>query len=143
MKIAKTLVNLFLSATILVSTIGIPVNRHYCLDRLESVRLFEKAIPCAMEQAMNQEDCPIPLKKLIDNHKKDCCHDSHDLIKLTNLQNSITHIELAKIYPVDVVTFTPYQSLFNNQSNNSTLASDRSPPLIEPDRTVKYHTFLI
>jgi hypothetical protein len=96
-----------------------------------------------MKQAMAQEDCPIPVKNLNGRHEKDCCHDTHGLIKLTNLQNSITHIELAKLYPVAFVTFAPYQSLFNNYSNTSPLFSDHSPPLIKPNRTVKFHSFLI
>lgn len=139
MKIIKSLVNFLLSATILVSTIGIPVNRHFCLDRLESVRLFEKAVPCAMEQAMSQQDCPIPVQK----HEKGCCHDTHELVKLNNLQNSIYHIELAKLFPVSVMAFIPYQPAYNTDLNTSTFVLSHSPPLVEPDRTVKFQSFLI
>ena len=143
LKIVKTILNLLLSATILVSTIGIPVNRHFCLNRLTDVRLFEKAIPCAMEQAMSQQECPVPVKDHNSKPVKGCCHDTHELVKLTNLQNSIFHIELAKLFPVSSIAFVPYQRAYNADTHTSSVVLSHSPPLVEPDRTVKFHSFLI
>ncbi len=143
MRIIKPFANLLLSATILVSTVGIPVNRHYCYDQLIDVRLFIAAIPCTYAKTLSEDDCPLSMSKMVNGHKKSGCHDTHEIVRLKNVQNTISHLVLAKIFSVSTITFLPYISLFENFSQSQALRVSHSPPLIQTDKNIKFHSFLI
>ncbi len=143
MKVIKPFVNFLLSATILVSAIGIPVNRHYCYDHLVDVRLFTAAIPCTYATTLSKDDCPISMNNITQGHKKSGCHDTHETVKLKNPQNTFSFVVLAKLFPIGTITFTPYISLLVNFAQSSALSVSHSPPLIQTDKNIQFHSFLI
>ena len=139
----KHIVNFLLAITILVSSIGIPENKHYCMDRLKDVRLFSPAIPCDYENLMAIETCPTTTDPANKSQSKGCCHDTHEIVKLNNIQNSFSHFELVKLYPVSSIIFAPYISELNYNTQPAALLYSHSPPLIQPDKSIVYHSLLI
>ncbi len=143
MKILKTVLNLLLSGTILLTSIGIPVSKHFCMDRLVEVRLFTSAIPCSYDLNLNSQDCP--LYKDVVNHKpvKGCCHNTQTTIRITQLQNTYHAVELQKLFPVASMQFVPYISDLNNSGKPIHITGDLSPPDTLPDKIISFHSFLI
>ena len=70
---------LFLVFVILVGSVGVTVNRHFCMGEIKSLVLFGNAEACAMDMAGNNAPaCP---KHASDVKKKGCCDDEHEFVK--------------------------------------------------------------
>lgn len=136
----KNLVNLLLSACILVSSVGIPVNRHYCMDRLKDVHLFSQASSCNYGKSMAMTMCPVTSKT---NSKKGCCHTTRELVKLNNVQNSISHLELVKLFPAALISLVPYFSFFNQTSTTKSCFGFHSPPYLSADKRIGFRSLII
>ncbi|MCI4667833.1 MAG: hypothetical protein MRZ79_06705 [Bacteroidia bacterium] len=65
--------------SILLSSTGLVVNKHFCLEELQSVAFFLPATPCPMGVNKAQECLPGE----ISINKKSCCDDQNELFKLT------------------------------------------------------------
>ena len=67
---------LFLALLMLVGSVGVTVNRHFCMGELQSVALFAVAEVCHQEAA--EPVCPLHAEA---KAKKDCCNDEHEFVK--------------------------------------------------------------
>jgi hypothetical protein len=142
MTLSKQISTLFVSLGILVSSIGIPVNRHFCLNRLTDVKLFAEARKCENEIMMSKTDCPdhsAPAK-----NSNGCCKDTHEIVKIDNAQDHIQKVELGKImpdhisvyhFPVTVINYMPVTF--------QKISYHKPPPFIKPSKRVEFHSFLI
>ena len=52
----RKIIHIGLSITLLISTAGISISKHYCCDRLISVSLYSNADPCCDEQTGRCDD---------------------------------------------------------------------------------------
>ena len=67
---------LFLALTMLVGSVGVTVNRHFCMGELKSLTLFGKAEACEMDVVVPQPACPLHAKPA----KNGCCDDEHEFV---------------------------------------------------------------
>lgn len=65
--------------SILLSSTGLVVNKHFCLEELQSTALFVSAPACSVGVQTSKES--LPDKESIS--KKNCCDDQCDLFKLS------------------------------------------------------------
>ncbi len=65
---------LFLSFLMLVGSVGVTVNRHFCRGELKSVAVFAEVEAC--HQEATEPVCPLHAAA-----KKGCCNDEHEFVK--------------------------------------------------------------
>ncbi|NJB86091.1 hypothetical protein GGR26_001859 [Lewinella marina] len=70
------LLSLFLAFTVLAGSVGVTVNRHFCMGELKSLSLFGEEQPCAMALA-EAPACPMHAAPA----KKGCCDDEQDFVQ--------------------------------------------------------------
>lgn len=125
----KKIVNVFLVVLLLVATTGITLNKHYCMGRLKSVAVFEKANPC-IDYGFEE---PMP-----------CCEDISEELKVDEITNSTFDFKISPDY--HLVAITTYllinQDLLEPEITESNY-SDYSPPPIERDIPILVQSFLI
>ena len=63
----------------LVGSVGVTVNRHFCMGELKSLALFGSSVDCAMDHAAPVADCP--MHGATQAKKKGCCDDRHEFVK--------------------------------------------------------------
>ncbi len=73
-----------LALLVLVGSVGLPVNRHFCRGELQSVAIFGEATPCHQQQ-QRKPACPfhpVPAEGPEGEAKaNNCCKDTHELIQ--------------------------------------------------------------
>ena len=80
----KRTVPLFLAFLLLLGSVGVTVNRHFCMGELQSVALFAAAEACHEATA---PACPMHAAVLSpplsegEGVAADCCNDEHELVK--------------------------------------------------------------
>jgi hypothetical protein len=125
--------NIFLATLVLIGSVGLPVNRHFCMGELKSVAIFGEAEKCHKDQAKKQ--CPLhpaPAEEKVDGKKKNCCNDEHELVQIDD-QEPTTTIALPAIVGV-LPDFPPL--LFNylaphpRPRKNTNFEHYRPPPLL-------------
>lgn len=72
------IVNIILALLVFISSSGLVLNKHYCMDELKNTAIFFKAKSCHEESMM--ANCPMH-KHLAGSEKKDCCNDEAEYIK--------------------------------------------------------------
>ncbi len=63
----------------LIGSVGVTVNRHFCMGELKSLTLFSQAEVCAMAEMMAPPACPMHGTGAV--AKKGCCDDEHEFVK--------------------------------------------------------------
>ncbi|MFO7822627.1 MAG: hypothetical protein R6V72_01720 [Cyclobacterium sp.] len=136
MKAFKKIATLFLTLTVLLSSVSFTLNRHLCMGELEKVSLFNAAEKCNMHNKAchGEED---------ENSKEDCCEEEklvvqgHDeLIKAPVFQQAQPEM-VAVLYLI--VSFLSYHNgLVENVPHQH-----YAPPLIPQDIPVLIQSFLI
>jgi hypothetical protein len=143
MSLSSRISTLILTAGMLVSSIGIPVNRHFCMNRLKDVKLFTDAKSCINEAGdMSFMMCQVETSSA--GKDNDCCKDTRELVKIDNAQNQISQVELDRLFPVYVpVSFSPVLihngEIFSPAVNNY----HQPPPVLSPSKRVEFHSLLI
>ena len=123
----QRLLSLFLALLTLVGSIGVTVNRHFCMGELKSVALFAEAEVCHRAAA---PACPLHAAAAVTS-PDDCCNDEHELVQLDDDRQLIDGYDL----PADVIPLRPTEPLvcratlhLRSRKVNS-FAHYRPPPL--------------
>ncbi|MCF8229043.1 MAG: hypothetical protein K9G58_13300 [Bacteroidales bacterium] len=100
-----------LALLLVLSTIGVTVNKHYSAGELYSVALFGEADSCC------EVDC-------------DCCHEESETYQVKDEFIS-SSFDLAKVYFTEAITLLYeklVQDLFGTDKTQACLEQDKSPP---------------
>ena len=129
---------LFLALLMLVGSVGVTVNRHFCMGKLKSVALFAEAEVCHAETT--QPACPLHAKA-----KKDCCNNEHELVK-SDIDKQLvdaTPLPPAPAFtPLRLPPLAPSPSLHLRARPRGSIEQYRPPPrLIDVPR--QYQVFRI
>lgn len=124
---------------LLISTIGLSVDVHYCQGKVKSIGFFASAEKC--EQDKIQKDCHNSAQEQIT--KKPCCHNfnyyfhSEELADKGAVTSDIKTYSVAQAGQVATVINLP-------ESNRGiSLIEGKAPPLKVIDRNILYNTFLL
>ncbi len=107
----KRVSHIFLSALLLISTMGMAVSKHYCGENLVSVSLFEEADSCCGDT--------------------DCCHNENQNYVLKNDFSSPQILNVPVLAEVDIIGFELFNDFFTDTyKSKSTIQfiSDSPPP---------------
>ena len=72
----RRLLSLSLACLLLLGSVSLTINRHFCMGELQSVALFAAAEVCHEETTPS---CPLHPKA--EQSKKDCCENDQELVK--------------------------------------------------------------
>ncbi len=142
MILLKNILGPLLSLAVLITSLGIPINYHFCQDRLIDIKLFRQPDSCnemfvdQIHICHEKKYCPSQ------GQKNGCCHNDHELIKFKNLQNTFSHLELLKLFPIYILSFGSYCFPIERTSK-SYFSLIHDPPFKKTDKVVDFHTFLI
>ncbi|CAH0999209.1 hypothetical protein LEM8419_00506 [Neolewinella maritima] len=117
-------VSLFLALLLFVGSVGVTVNRHFCMGELRSVALFAAAEVC-------HEDAAAPACPLHAAAKKDCCNNEHELVKSDIDQQVVDAGDLPTppaFAPSLPPAPTPSYTLHLRARANKTFENYRPPP---------------
>ncbi len=134
MKTYRSILSVFIAFMVLLSSSSFTVNMHFCMDRIHSVSLIEKAAPCPME--LNVPVCH--------NAKKHSCCDDEQLTfegKNFKSQESIS-LQIAQHSWIAVLPVIAEINQISNESSSTPVVSYK-PPLISQDIPVLIQSFLI
>jgi hypothetical protein len=138
----KNILSSFLSLAILVTTFGIPINYHFCRDRLIDIKLFGQPGPCNEKKVSPIHLCDKKIYCHNQDQDKGCCHNDHKLITLKNIQNTFYSIELLKLFPVSQLKFGSYHFPYT-RTFQIFFSFLHDPPFIRTDKVIDFHSFLI
>lgn len=136
--IQKT-IHIVLAALILLSSSGLIINKHFCLDQLVSVAIMTSAEKCHTPAA--EEPKPEDSREKVE--QKDCCTDTSAFLKVTQEQKAEnTQISLFEL--TDIHALALIQEPLPASVTDVSLYANRyyNPPLIVWDRSVHLQTFL-
>ena len=85
MRIFKQTAHILLSLTLILSTMGITMNKHYCMGRVQDVAYFHAAHNC-MEKAGMDDGMGCPM---------DCCDDTSEEFKINELDQTSFQVDLS------------------------------------------------
>ena len=124
-----------LALLLMVSTMGITLNKHYCMGRLAEVSILHKAENCAEKMGF-EKGTPCPM---------DCCHDTEEHFEVDNYQFVSFQFDLdQKLSFLLPISFLEVDEIAEEQIPLKKLPYYQySPPLIASDLPVLYDTFLI
>ena len=142
----KKSIHIALILSILLSTVGFVIQKHFCQDELKNISVFVSAENCH-EKKGTEQSCPFHPQKQEHPHKgiekKDCCNNEVELIKLEEdavsksydilLQEN--HLFLGLI----TLAINPDISEIETRQNHY---HNYKPPLLVCDFTVSLQTFL-
>ena len=132
--------------TVLLSSIGFVVQRHFCQNELKSVSVFIKAESCHKNMA-EESSCPMH-KSEEHNHdgdqeKKDCCDDTVELVKLEQeLQAKSLEVQLQNNPFLLGIISLALRVMLPEEAISPTYFLNYTPPLLVCDFTVSLQTFL-
>lgn len=119
----KKIVASFTILVYLAFTCGVMVTYHYCMDRLDSFRLYKPSSDWCSTCGMHTKG-------------KGCCHDQVTIVKIQDdHQTSSVASSIERIQPV---TAAPSEFLSSElfSENMALLKIDHSPPLLLSDQSV-------
>jgi hypothetical protein len=138
--ILHKILSVFLSFTVLFSTLSFSVDQHVCMGEVTDTSYFSDADSCGM--IMEVEDCAID--GLTDDkvQREKCCNDIHELIPGNQTeQKALQSFEIEKAQFL-LVFYCTYINLLEDDTDELPFRS-HSPPLVDKDINVLYQTFLI
>lgn len=137
--ILKRVTSILLAALMLISTIGISVDIHYCGGKIKSVGIFAPAEKCKAE--MQETGCKPEVEKGIQSTP--CCANKQFFCQVSGLDEVITHqpnIQLThKIVPLISQSFHLESCVLEDKKPNRGL----DPPLIATQIFQVYEQYLI
>lgn len=135
--ILRNSIAISLAVLVMLSTMSLTFNEHYCGDVLVDSTLFIKAESCGMElkTPTSEERCTVKMK--------DCCKDVAKLIEgQDNLKIDYSSLDLNQQFFIVSYVYT-YLNLFNNLDKESIHLKDYSPPPIVNDVQTFDQVYLI
>ncbi|THH39675.1 HYC_CC_PP family protein [Neolewinella litorea] len=121
---------LFLAFTMLVGSVGVTVNRHFCMGELKSLSLFGDEQPCDMAQVkVKAPVCPMHAAPA----KKGCCDDEHEFVQWDDdrqLSETIPLPALAWALPATPPALFPEFALHLRDAALRRFQNYRPPPLV-------------
>ncbi|MGB3799836.1 MAG: hypothetical protein WA952_08455 [Lewinella sp.] len=120
---------LFLALTMLVGSVGVTVNRHFCMGELKSLTLFGEGKACEMEAVMSKPACPMHAKPA----KKGCCDDEAEFVSWDDDRqvSEVTPLPpLAWIVPTKPASLFPEEALHLRAAAIPLYQNYRPPPLV-------------
>lgn len=137
MKVSKAhkIISALLSLLVLVSTLSLTIEKHFCGDVLIDVAIFTESQKCAME-AYEIEQSKIT--------KKSCCKDEVDIIEGRDdlaVKNFEDFDDIQKLVLSSYIY--SYTSIYRSLSKKTIPHKDYSPPILIKDIQVLDETYLI
>ncbi len=136
--------NIFLATLVLIGSVGLPVNRHFCMGELKSVGIFGEAEKCHKDQAEKQ--CPFhpAPKEEVEGKKKGCCDDEYELVQIDDQEQTVvdTLPTIVAVLPGFPPLLLNYLAPHPRPRKNTNLEHYRPPPLI-PDAIREFQVFRI
>ena len=130
--------SLSLALLLLVGSVSVTVNRHFCMGELQSVTLFAVAEACHQEAAPS---CPLHAKTT----KKDCCSNDHELVKSDDDRQLVDVPGLPAIawalVPRSLSPSVPFPVAPHLRSRQNKRFQDYRPPPIIVDAPRQYQVF--
>lgn len=127
----------FLSLMVILSSLMIVVDEHYCCDTLVDISFFGEADGCGMEKMEMISSGNLEMKH------SDCCKDQQNFVQISVFNKEK---DLNKQY--DKVDFSTINSsvgldVFQSLASKKDDYKDFSPPETHQDFQILYQTFLI
>ncbi len=122
-----------LSLLVLMSTLSLTVEKHFCGDRLVDVAIFSEAKTCCAHKTQQE-----------DKEKKPCCNDEIEVVKGNDKLTTNSFDDFDEIHKQVLVAFTvSYVNLFESLPKEIIPHRDYSPPLLVYDIHILDETYLI
>ena len=113
----------------LVGSVGVTVNRHFCMGELKSLSLFGKAEACEMDRPAPAA-CPMHATA---TKKKGCCDDEHEFVKWDDDRQAAEYAPLPRLawtFPNPPAANFPDVPLHLRARRNKRFENYRPPPLL-------------
>lgn len=131
LKMIKKSFHIVLALLLLAATTGVTMHKHYCMGRLKSVVVFEKADSCMLSKGLKGKECP-----------KACCEHEEQKFKVDNLNKASFEYQFAPKVHLSVLTYLlvnfdllAFAPSFKYQNYK--------PPLLAQDVPVLVQSFLL
>ena len=126
--------SLFLAFTVLVGSVGVTVNRHFCMGELKSLTLFGEPASCEMHPPTTKPPCPLHGEgQQAANEKKGCCDDEAQFLSWDD-DRQVSEIAplppLAGLIPVLPPTNFSERALHLRAAALPLFRNYRPPPLV-------------
>ena len=132
--LGKNISAFLLSCLVLLSSMSIAIDQHFCGDEVIDVSYFGKANHCGMEEVSSNSSIP-SLKR---DH---CCKDEITFFE-SFLYNTEKSLSLYDLEP-NLLFLHTYFHFYNTPPLKTEYFKDFSPPDISKDIQVLYQTYLI
>lgn len=130
-----------MSVLVLVSTLSVSIEKHYCGEHLVDVSIFAEAEKCGME-ADSMATKSSEEERLI--MKKSCCTDVVDLVEGQDELSLEKTIELSAHQKVVLFSFAvAFSGVFDLEPQQHAPFEHYSPPGVVEDIQVLHEVFLI
>jgi hypothetical protein len=135
--------SILLTFTLVLNSLGLVLNEHYCQNERKSVSLFVEAGTCH-EVAQAKASCPFHPAMALESTEKhasnNCCHDTSQLLKQVPVQQAQQHSVLlfslqAAVFPAALVLPAPPEMTQIGEYLNY------KPPLLVRDLSICLQTF--
>lgn len=128
----------FMALLVLMTTMSLAVDMHYCGDNLVDFSFLKDAKTCGMEKEQLIIGCKNPEIK-----KKSCCSDEQLIIKgQDNLKDTSNTFNFEQRIFVAAFAYS-YIDLFEGIVSKEVLSVNYSPPLVRRDIQILHQKFLI
>lgn len=128
----------------LVGSVGVTVNRHYCMGELKSVAIFGEAEKCHKEQ--KKAHCPLhpAPKEEVEGKKKGCCDDEHELVQVDDQEKTVVDAlpTIVAVLPDFPPLLLSYLAPHPRPRMNTNFEQYRPPPLLT-DAVREFQVFRI
>lgn len=134
----KRSLHIILAISILLSSTGLVISKHFCQNELVDIAVFSKAISC---QGEGNNHLPYSTEgELI--HRKDCCKDSSNHLKVEVEQQAEAQSDFSKNIKTQEAPLT-HASIIEETHVSSLLNRFKyKPPLLVYDISVNLQVFL-
>ena len=130
----KAISNILLAVVLLVTSMGVTVNKHYCMGQLKDVSVFHEAESCMKTMKME-------MKGGCSMH---CCENITEEFKVEDFNKANFTTNLAAEYSLlAVITYVLIDFDLISLAESYTHYLNYKPPLIELDIPVLVQSFLL
>ena len=134
-------ISVSMAVLMLISTLSIRIEKHYCGEHLVDVAFFTEAENCGMEASDKSLETSDENSLLI---KKSCCKDLVDVHQGQDELSLEKTKEFNSYQKVLILSFTyAFSGLDSLESENNTPFNDHSPPRFVRDLQILNEVFLI
>lgn len=135
MKVLRSISVLVLAVITLMSSTSFMVGVHYCGGHVQSIALFDKAEPCAMEKI---------LPPCHQQMKSECCKDAAVVHDGDEFSHSKTAIDVAPAFVMEMAApVIILDEVVKADALSSLSFYNYDPPLPAPDLNIALRVFLI